>query len=365
MAPAEPSTQSWYRWPPMSYILVAGFGLFALARLWSGLRQIEEVLFLVFLAILVAVVMSIPIGFLSRWMWRGVATILVLVAILGAFAAMVALAAPKLADQASKLSDQIPVAREKVKDWWDHARHTAPITPGQSQQLQDKVTAGAATVATAVPKFAYSVVEVVGALFLLLVIGAFLAYSPQTYVDGLLMLVPKPQEKNVAAFLVKAGKALQGWLLGTLAAMTSVAILIGGALAIMGVKAWLILGVIMFFCEFVPFLGPVLGAIPGVAFGLTVSFKMGLEVAIAYFVLQHVEGYVIQPLVMRRAIHLKPALLIVWQLLMGGAFGILGLVCATPILAIIKVAVEHFYVEGVLGKSTRERHHTLADAPTG
>ena len=67
-------------------------------------------------------------------------------------------------------------------------------------------------------------------------------------------------------------------------------------------------------------------------------------------VLQQLEGNLIQPVVMRRAVHLKPALLILWQFVMGAAFGVPGLVIATPVLAVVKVGVELFYVQRTLHK---------------
>src|SRR5206468_16552 len=131
---------------------------------------------------------------------------------------------------------------------------------------------------------------------------AFLAYDPKNYVDGLLELVPDKHVGSVQSFLGKAGKSLRGWLLGTLQAMVTMGVLVSIALALLGVKAWLILGLVMFFCEFVPFLGPVIGAIPGIALGLTTDFQTGLEVLVLYTVLQQIEGNLVQPFFMKRAV---------------------------------------------------------------
>lgn len=67
-----------------------------------------------------------------------------------------------------------------------------------------------------------------------------------------------------------------------------------------------------------------------------------------------VEGYVVSPLIMKRAVELRPGALLFWQLLAGAVFGLLGIVVATPLLACAKVAVGYSYVERRLGKDPRQ-----------
>lgn len=353
---ADPSPQSWYRWPPLSYVVTAAVAILLAALLIGILRQVGEVFFLFFLSLIFAVLLDVPVSFLSRWMPRGLATVLVVFLALGliGFGASVGLA--KIIDQLNNLADQLPVASRRLQDWWDHLRaHGGPV--GQvAQEAQDQAQSAQAgggelaKIAGAIVPVAFGTVHALAAGFVLIVLSAFLAYDPKTYVDGLLALVPEKHVDSVRTWLGRTGLSLRGWLTGTLAAMVSMGILVSVGLAILGVKAWLILGIVMFLCEFVPFLGPVVGAVPGIAVGLTVSFHTGLETLALYVVLQQIEGNVLQPYFMRRAVKLRPALLVLWQVLIGAAFGVPGLVIATPLLACVKVAVEHFYVERTLGK---------------
>ena len=61
----------------------------------------------------------------------------------------------------------------------------------------------------------------------------------------------------------------------------------------------------------------------------------------------------ITPIVMKRAIELPPALLLLWQVVLVGAFGVLALFVAAPLLAVALVAVDHFWVKGALGREEK------------
>jgi predicted PurR-regulated permease PerM len=67
-----------------------------------------------------------------------------------------------------------------------------------------------------------------------------------------------------------------------------------------------------------------------------------------YFVIQNIEANVIMPLVFQRLVHLPPALTIAVQILMGTLAGVIGVVLATPLLAVVTVLVRTLYVEDVL-----------------
>src|SRR5207237_10337326 len=85
----------------------------ALALLWLA----REVLLLGFLGVLIGVVFSFPVGWLSRVMPRGVAVLLVLLALVGATAGLVALAAPVLQRELDQLRESVPRAIQKAQGW--------------------------------------------------------------------------------------------------------------------------------------------------------------------------------------------------------------------------------------------------------
>jgi predicted PurR-regulated permease PerM len=74
--------------------------------------------------------------------------------------------------------------------------------------------------------------------------------------------------------------------------------------------------------------------------GFSVSVNAGLWAIAVYFIVQTVDGYLIVPYVARKTVDLAPALVLGAQLLFGALFGLMGLMLADPIVAMIKVALE-------------------------
>ena len=96
--------------------------------------------------------------------------------------------------------------------------------------------------------------------------------------------------------------------------------------------------------------------------GFSAGFDAGLYAIFVYFVVQTVDGYLIVPMVAKRAVDMAPALVLGAQILFGALFGILGLALADPIVAMIKVALER-QSERNEARSIRNKQTSKAGAP--
>lgn len=309
----------------------------------------REVLLLAFLALLIAVVLSFPVGLLARFVPRGVAVVAIL-GLLGAAAAGVgAVAAPTLSAQLTRVRRTLPEAWRGLHRWIESGRPASG--PSTGPPAPEPSTAGAATqVARAAAPAAIAVVGGLARVLLVLVLAAFLVYEPGTYRRGLRRLLPREREATFDALWARLGQDLRRWVGGILVSMTVMGTLTAIGLAIAGIENWLLLGVLTFLGTFVPYLGALTSAIPGllVAWGQS---PLKLLLALAVYVGIHViEGYVVEPLIMRRAVEIKPALLLFGQALFGAVFGVVGVVIATPALACLQTAVQQLWVEERLGK---------------
>src|SRR5256885_1431981 len=119
---------------------------------------------------------------------------------------------------------------------------------------------------------------------------------------------------------------------------------------IAGIEEWFPLGVLTFLGTFVPSVGAVSSAVPGLLAGLAQSPRHFLWAGIVYLGVHLVEGYLIQPLVMRRAVEVKPALLLFGQGLFSAVFGLMGTVVATPLLVCGQTLIGYLWVERRLRK---------------
>lgn len=159
-----------------------------------------------------------------------------------------------------------------------------------------------------------------------------------------LTIVPKKHRDRTVRLFVDIDQALGNYIRGQV-----LVCLIVGILAYLGY--WLIdmpypllLAFIVALFNIIPYLGPFFGAFPALVMASTVSVQMVLLVVTVNFVVQILEGNVISPQVVGRKLHLHP-LLIIFALLVGGKIaGIVGLILAVPVFAVVKVIIHHVYV---------------------
>ena len=100
-----------------------------------------------------------------------------------------------------------------------------------------------------------------------------------------------------------------------------------------------LLGILTGLLAFIPNLGALISGILMALVGFSVGVETGIAAIIVYFVVQTFDGYVVIPMIARKTVDLPPALVLGAQLIMGILFGIIGLLLADPLLAMLKVAL--------------------------
>jgi len=323
----------------------------ALALLWLA----REVILLGFVGVLIAVVFSFPVRWLSRLVPRGAAVLVVLAVLVGSTAGLVALAAPILQREFEQLKESAPRAIQKAQDWVRQVQTTAGAggKEGDKGQAAQKGSEVAAKVGEKAVPALLAVVSGATAIVLVIVLGAFLVYQPDAYRRGVRLLVPKEHETVFDEAYRRTGDGLRRWVGGIVVAMTLMGGLTAAGLAAVGIEEWLLLGVLTFLGTFVPYVGAIASAVPGLLAALAQSPRHFLLAGAVYLGVHIVEGYLVEPLVMRRAVEIRPALLLFTQGIFGAIFGLLGTVVATPMLVCIQALTGYLWVERRLGKDPK------------
>lgn len=189
--------------------------------------------------------------------------------------------------------------------------------------------------------------------FLVIVGAIFLALDPKSYRDGVLALIPHEVRGDGREALDTSGRALKKWLAGTLVSMVAIMVMIGAGLWALGVPAALALALIAGLAQFVPFIGPLLSALPAILLAFTVSPATAGWVALLYFAASTIEANILYPLIQKRAVQQPPVLTLFSVIAFGLLFGSLGAVLAVPITVVITVFVIVFYVRGALGEEMK------------
>lgn len=332
-------------------LIAAGVVIGVVASIYF-LWQLGSVFMLIFAGVLFAVILS---GLTNRVahrlsLPRGVSMMVVIVGTVGLCVGFGFLAGPRLVSQGGELGKRIPEALTQLQkqiaaqEWGQQLLQRTPnpkeMASSSSGSIAGEVLGVFSTAASALS----SAVVVV-------IIGLYLAISPLLYTEGFARLVPGGRRKRVGQVLASMGHALRWWMVGRGASMVVVGLLTAGGLLIAGVPLFLSLGVIAALFSFVPYIGPIAGAVPALLVAFTVSPTKALYVVFIFAGVQFLESYLVTPLIQEQTVSIPPALLISAQVVAGVLAGLLGVLLATPIAVTATVAVQMLYVEDVLGDS--------------
>lgn len=190
-----------------------------------------------------------------------------------------------------------------------------------------------------------------GALALVsVVVMIFVAFDPGLYQRGVLWLVPRPQEAVARTTMGRLSTGLRWWMLGRLASMAAVAVLTSLGMWAIGMPAPMALGALAGLLSFVPNIGPIAAAVPGVILAVPLGPWMILGAVGVYLAAQLVESNAISPLVTQYTVSVPPGLLIVTQLVLASLAGVWGMLIATPLLVVILILVQQLYIREGLKK---------------
>ncbi|MGH8670116.1 MAG: AI-2E family transporter [Burkholderiales bacterium] len=331
------------------YVAVAVAIVIVLVLIWYAI----DVVLLAFIGALLAILLRAPADWLRKRTGLGEGWALALV---GALVVAVLIGAGVLfgrgvVGQALQLADRIPEIVQTFKehlaqtDFGRRAVHAAEasglFSGGQGQFLGRGLGLLGSTFGA------------VANLIIVVFFAVFMAAQPRLYIDGFLALVARKKRERLREVLYEIGHVLRRWIVGQSLLALCVGLLTGIGLLLLGAPFAVPLALLAGFMEFIPYIGPLIAAIPAILVGFAEGPQLALWIALLFLAVQSIESYVLAPLVQHRAVHLAPAAILFAQVLMGVIIGALGVAVATPLAAAAAVAVGMLYVQDVLGDQSR------------
>ena len=181
-------------------------------------------------------------------------------------------------------------------------------------------------------------------------LGILFAFDPSSHRESLVMLVKQSYRARTRAVLNEMGSILERcWFIGQTIRIVLMTLCVWVALYLIGLPGPFVLGFQAGLSNFIPYLGPIVAAIPIALVAMPLGGSVLVWAVVVYTIIQSIEGYVIGPLIQRQAIAIPPGWTLVAILLLGALFGVMGIALAMPLIAIGRVAVIRFYVEDYLG----------------
>ena len=247
---------------------------------------------------------------------------------------LVLFAGSQIAVQAAQLPATVQAQAMKVLNWLQ--AHGAALNMKNTQGLIEKAAGAIGEVTSAVGGLIGGVTTGFG----IVVLGIYFALEPQLYQRGVAWLLPVSQREHFAGTARQMGHTLRRLMAGRLTGMTLEGFTTWLLLAMWGVPMAALLGLLTGLLAFLPNIGaPISGALM-ILVGFSDNTSTGLFCIFVYLFVQTVDGNVVVPLIAKHTADLAPAVVLGMQLIMGTLFGLLGLMLADPLVAMIKVALE-------------------------
>ncbi|XXM73637.1 AI-2E family transporter [Lysinibacillus sphaericus] len=276
---------------------------------------------------------------------RGIAIMLIYIFFFGGLGYALYKGTPVIIHQLKDLSENAPMFTSQYQKWLNYIQSKTSTWPdGIQSQLDDRIEGMEAWLTGLVAAAVAILLKLMNSLLIVAIVPfvSFYLLKDITKVKKFFWeLTPVRWRESALRFSRDVDESLGGYIRGQL----FVCLVIGGMSAavlwFMGMKYPLILGVIMGITNVIPYFGPIIGAVPAILVASTISLKMILYVVILVLVLQFLEGNILSPLIVGKSLHMHP-LFIMGALIIGGEVGgILGMIVAVPVLAVLKVAFIH------------------------
>ena len=342
----ELSDTQFFRRTVLVVSLIIFTGL-VLALIWYA----SDVFLVLFAGILLAVLLRAPTNWLVQHKVKESLALAASIFVMAvAMVVLVYMFAVPMAEQVGQLLDTLPRSMERMRQWIWEQRWTRPLRPLIAElsrmRIDMQLLGRAGGLIT-------STMSAVGGLAVVIFIGIYLAAQPRLYQRGLMHLLPRRGRPRAYEVMDEIATVLRWWLVGRLVTMTVVGFAAGLGLWWLGVPLAFTLGVLTGMLEFVPYIGPILSAVPPLLIAFNLDPQLAFYVLILYVAIQTAENYLLTPLIEQRAVALPPALVIFSTLLLAALAGPLGVILASPLTATCIVAVKLLYVEDVVEQPAR------------
>ena len=302
------------------------------------------------LTILLSIILSAPVNNLAR---RGLprtwGVLAVIAAIGGVFWLLSLALVPAVETQSREFAEAFPTLLEealtlanRLQSFFGLGTQIGLDPESLSRVGREFLTGSAVSTAAGVGLTAATVVSLGVVVFISTI---YLVIRPEPWVNGFVALFPAGWRQRTREVLQTLYQTVQRWFLGQLAAMTFIGVFWAISLSLIGVPFALLIGVFSGLISFIPYLGALISIAVPVLLALVSDPFTVVWVILAFVIIQQIEGNILQPIVMSRAVDLHPALVVFAILVMGTLFGLIGVFLAVPLVAVLQVLVRELWVQ--------------------
>lgn len=339
-------------------ILKIGYLLIIVVAIYAFTLIIKEWSIVGFLKTVLKILTPFFIGIIIAWLFnpfvtwlqkkkvnRILGTTIVYILFLGLIYFFVYNIIPMIASQATDVANSIPeiidVVSDKTNDIFDGLKSNNLIDYDKiKEQILDSLNEVGGNIVSGLPTLLMNMVKsfisALGTFGIGLLIGFYMLLNFNNVSKTLLSFLPKKIRNTAEDLFITMNSTLFNYVKGilTVAFFIFIADYIG--FLILGVDASLLFAAFCGITDIIPYVGPYIGGIPVALMSLTQSTTTGILVIIYIVMIQLLESMVLQPLIMSKTMKLNPVTILIGLLVFGHFFGIIGMIFATPCIALVK-----------------------------
>lgn len=312
-------------------IILAVFGI------WF-LFAIREIVVLFFIVLVIVAAFSPLVDKMEKYLPRFIVLIILSIILLGFLTGVGFLIIPPIVNQIGQIALNLP----------NILNHYAPVVQNiqtSVNQYQDNLLNFSSQLGGFTSGIYASTVNFIGgvvAFVTILVLSFYLLLEKDAIQKSFSQITPTEHQERIFALIGKITTKMGNWLRGQGVLMIFVGVLDGIILLILGVPYALTLAVWGGLVEVIPYIGPWLGLVPALIIAYTISPLTALLVLIAYILIQQLEGNILIPKIMGKAVGLSPVIIILSLLIGAKLMGILGVLISVPFAAALSVIVQEW-----------------------
>ncbi|MEK7113016.1 MAG: AI-2E family transporter [Patescibacteria group bacterium] len=302
------------------------FAVFFLIFLWF-LYYIRDLILELFVALLIMTILNPFVTRLSKLkIPRAISVFVAYLVVFGIFGAALAGIIPPLIEQTSSFANNLP-------------RYLSSLGIGGyiNEQLTGELLSQLGSIPGQLVKVGLSVFSNVFAVITVLIFAFYLLLARDKLDDQLGFLFGEERKGELAKIMDLLESRLGGWARGELALMALVGVSNYIGLMILGIPFALPLAILGGLLEIIPYLGPVIAAVPAIVIGFSISPLMGLAVAALAFLIQQLENYLFVPKVMEKSVGVSPIVTLLALAIGFRIAGVVGAVISVPVVLTIQV----------------------------
>ncbi|UOQ45257.1 AI-2E family transporter [Halobacillus salinarum] len=266
--------------------------------------------------------------------------------------------APIAQQQFTRLINNFPTMVDMFTDSINYWQQNQDIIPSQFDSALNNVVHNLQSYLENASKILINFIsQLIGFVFALVLVPFFLFFMLKDG-DKLVPFIKQFLNPRVGSSFEKLARSidhtLHSFIIGQMTVSVVVGLLLLVGYLIIGLPYSLTLSLFAMFMNVIPFIGPFIAVIPAMLVGLFQDPMMAVYVAIIMVIAQQIEGNLVSPNVMGKALHIHPLTVITLILAAGSLAGFLGLIFAIPAYAVIKAIISHIYQEWLAHRATGE-----------